>query len=153
QVFKKAYIPRTLTDVVDYERDFDQMMQAKEEDAAFSVQHDNILYQTVTGLRKDLTGAQTAAPQVPALLEEDTDSSLSNGSDDGGSSSDDNNECVASNGDGPGFVHPKDRPQESPADKKERKKEVKDAQREKRKQKTPKHVKKRRERLGKIKSK
>ncbi|XP_078449862.1 serine/threonine-protein kinase RIO1 [Lampetra planeri] len=145
EVFKKAYIPRTLTDVVDYERDFDQMMHAKEEDAAFSVQHDNILYQTVTGLRKDLTGAQT----VPALLEEDTDSSSSNDSD----GDDDGSDGVASNGDGPEFVHPKDRPQELPADKKERKKEVKDAQREKRKQKTPKHVKKRRERLGKTKSK
>uniref|UniRef100_A0A8B9ZGE7 Serine/threonine-protein kinase RIO1 n=1 Tax=Anas platyrhynchos TaxID=8839 RepID=A0A8B9ZGE7_ANAPL len=58
EVFKKAYIPRTLTDVKNYERDVDIMMKLKEEDMALSVQQDNILYQTVTGLKKDLSGVQ-----------------------------------------------------------------------------------------------
>uniref|UniRef100_A0A8D0FMF9 Serine/threonine-protein kinase RIO1 n=1 Tax=Strix occidentalis caurina TaxID=311401 RepID=A0A8D0FMF9_STROC len=58
EVFKKAYIPRTLTEVKNYERDVDIMMKLKEEDMALNVQQDNILYQTVTGLKKDLSGVQ-----------------------------------------------------------------------------------------------
>ncbi|PKU31936.1 serine threonine-protein kinase hypothetical protein [Limosa lapponica baueri] len=58
KVFKKAYIPRTLTEVKNYERDVDIMMKLKEEDMALNVQQDNILYQTVTGLKKDLSGVQ-----------------------------------------------------------------------------------------------
>uniref|UniRef100_A0A8C8ALQ2 Serine/threonine-protein kinase RIO1 n=1 Tax=Otus sunia TaxID=257818 RepID=A0A8C8ALQ2_9STRI len=55
---KLAYIPRTLTEVKNYERDVDIMMKLKEEDMALNVQQDNILYQTVTGLKKDLSGVQ-----------------------------------------------------------------------------------------------
>uniref|UniRef100_A0A8C6ZAA2 Serine/threonine-protein kinase RIO1 n=1 Tax=Nothoprocta perdicaria TaxID=30464 RepID=A0A8C6ZAA2_NOTPE len=58
EVFKKAYIPRTLTEVKNYERDVDIMTKLKEEDMALNVQQDNILYQTVTGLKKDLSGVQ-----------------------------------------------------------------------------------------------
>lgn len=42
QVFKKAYIPRTLTEVKNYERDVDIMMKLKEEDTALNVQQDNV---------------------------------------------------------------------------------------------------------------
>ncbi|XP_041847482.1 serine/threonine-protein kinase RIO1 isoform X2 [Melanotaenia boesemani] len=70
EVFKKAYIPRTLTEVCHYERDVD-LMRTMEEESAVSCHHDNILYQTLTGLKKDLSGVQT----VPALLEEDQRSS------------------------------------------------------------------------------
>ncbi|XP_075560886.1 serine/threonine-protein kinase RIO1 isoform X3 [Pelecanus crispus] len=62
EVFKKAYIPRTLTEVKNYERDVDIMMKLKEEDMALNVQQDNILYQTVTGLKKDLSGVQKLTP-------------------------------------------------------------------------------------------
>uniref|UniRef100_A0A8C0CTZ3 Serine/threonine-protein kinase RIO1 n=1 Tax=Balaenoptera musculus TaxID=9771 RepID=A0A8C0CTZ3_BALMU len=65
EVFKRAYIPRTLNEVKNYERDMDIMMKLKEEDMAMNAQQDNILYQTVTGLKKDLSGVQ----KVPALLE------------------------------------------------------------------------------------
>uniref|UniRef100_A0A8C0IL35 Serine/threonine-protein kinase RIO1 n=1 Tax=Chelonoidis abingdonii TaxID=106734 RepID=A0A8C0IL35_CHEAB len=41
EVFKKAYIPRTLTEVKNYERDVDVMMKLKEEDMALNVQQDN----------------------------------------------------------------------------------------------------------------
>lgn len=41
-MFKKAYIPRTLTDVKNYERDVDIMMKLKEEDMALNVQQDNV---------------------------------------------------------------------------------------------------------------
>lgn len=42
QVFKKAYIPRTLTEVKNYERDVDIMIKLKEEDMALNVQQDNV---------------------------------------------------------------------------------------------------------------
>uniref|UniRef100_A0A3Q4MZ22 Serine/threonine-protein kinase RIO1 n=1 Tax=Neolamprologus brichardi TaxID=32507 RepID=A0A3Q4MZ22_NEOBR len=70
EVFKKAYIPRTLTEVSHYERDVD-LVRTQEEESAISGQNDNILYQTLTGLKKDLSGVQT----VPALLEDDCSSS------------------------------------------------------------------------------
>ncbi|KFV64816.1 Serine/threonine-protein kinase RIO1 [Dryobates pubescens] len=140
EVFKKAYIPRTLTEVKNYERDVDIMMKLKEEDMALNVQQDNILYQTVTGLKKDLSGVQ----KIPALLEEKAYESETD-SDDGGGTSEDADSCSKE------FVHPKDKPIEVSMDKKERKKMVKEAQREKRKTKIPKHVKKRKEKTAKMK--
>ncbi|XP_040405932.1 serine/threonine-protein kinase RIO1 isoform X1 [Cygnus olor] len=139
EVFKKAYIPRTLTDVKNYERDVDIMMKLKEEDMALSVQQDNILYQTVTGLKKDLSGVQ----KIPALLEKADESET--GSDyEHSSSEDSDSDCKES-------WNPKDLPAEVTMDKKERKKMVKEAQREKRKNKIPKHVKKRKEKTAKMK--
>ncbi|XP_053100380.1 serine/threonine-protein kinase RIO1 [Hemicordylus capensis] len=141
EVFKRAYIPRTLTEVKNYERDVDIMMKLKEEDTALNVQQDNILYQTVTGLKKDLSGVQ----KVPALLDnkEETESD----SDEEGNS--DNSEFGCREQEE--SVHPKDRPAETGVDKKERKKMTKEAQREKRKNKIPKHVKKRKEKTAKTK--
>ncbi|MEQ2219389.1 hypothetical protein XENOCAPTIV_017041, partial [Xenoophorus captivus] len=57
KVFKMAYIPRTLTEVTHYERDV-ELMRLKEEESAISGHHDNVLYQTLTGLKKDLSGVQ-----------------------------------------------------------------------------------------------
>ncbi|GLD73143.1 serine/threonine-protein kinase RIO1 isoform X1, partial [Lates japonicus] len=45
EVFKKAYIPRTLTEVSHYERDID-LMRTKEEESAIAGHEDNILKQT-----------------------------------------------------------------------------------------------------------
>ncbi|KAG9465225.1 hypothetical protein GDO78_018656 [Eleutherodactylus coqui] len=61
EVFKKAYIPRTLNEVKNFERDVDLMQKMKEEDMSLNTQQDNILYQTVTGLKKDLSGAETVS--------------------------------------------------------------------------------------------
>lgn len=142
EVFKKAYIPRTLTEVKNYERDVDIMMKLKEEDTALNVQQDNILYQTVTGLRKDLSGVQ----KVPALLENQEE--IEPDSDDDGSSDNSESDCKEQEE----FVHLKDRPDDkNEIDKKERKKMTKEAQREKRKHKIPKHVKKRKEKIAKMK--
>jgi hypothetical protein len=41
-VFKQAYIPRTLNEVKNYERDVDIMMRLKEEDMALNTQQDNV---------------------------------------------------------------------------------------------------------------
>ncbi|XP_030608686.1 serine/threonine-protein kinase RIO1 [Archocentrus centrarchus] len=130
EVFKKAYIPRTLTEVSHYERDID-VMRTQEEELAISGQNDNILYQTLTGLKKDLSGVQT----VPALLEDDCSSSQEEEEEEE-------------------EVEDEEQQQQSedvPMDRKERKKIVKEAQREKRRTKVPKHVKKRKEKVAKMK--
>ncbi|XP_027718677.1 serine/threonine-protein kinase RIO1 [Vombatus ursinus] len=141
EVFKRAYIPRTLNEVKNYERDVDLMMKMKEEDMALNVQQDNILYQTVTGLKKDLSGVQ----KVPALLEKQSKEEVDSDSDDASSSEDPDSE---GHGDQP---HPRNHLTDPEMDKKERKKMVKEAQREKRKNKIPKHVKKRKEKIAKMK--
>ncbi|XP_063075155.1 serine/threonine-protein kinase RIO1 [Engraulis encrasicolus] len=138
EVFKNAYIPRTLTEISHYERDVAAMAKAKEEESALNTQNDNVLYQTVMGLKKDLSGVQT----VPALLEGCEEEGNSSSSDED-SESDGSEEEEATTQDGQSEVPPVDR--------KERKKMVKEAQREKRKNKVPKHVKKRKEKTAKTK--
>uniref|UniRef100_A0A8C8VHK8 Serine/threonine-protein kinase RIO1 n=1 Tax=Pelusios castaneus TaxID=367368 RepID=A0A8C8VHK8_9SAUR len=109
EVFKKAYIPRTLTEVKNYERDVDVMMKLKEEDMALNVQQDNILYQTVMGLKKDLSGVQ----KVPALLEK-KEGEMESDSEDEASSDDSDSGCKEQGQP----LHPKDQPTETGVDKK-----------------------------------
>ncbi|XP_049510846.1 serine/threonine-protein kinase RIO1 [Panthera uncia] len=143
EVFKRAYIPRTLNEVKNYERDVDIMMKLKEEDMAMNAQQDNILYQTVTGMKKDLSGVQ----KVPALLEDQVKEKACSDSDDAGSS-----ECSDTDSEEQGDQACLRKPAADPeVDKKERKKMVKEAQREKRKNKIPKHVKKRKEKTARMK--
>ncbi|KAJ8011135.1 hypothetical protein DPEC_G00055040 [Dallia pectoralis] len=132
EVFKNAYIPRTLTDVSHYERDVDAM---RDDELTGNKQNDSILYQTVTGLKKDLSGVQT----VPALLQDCEESS---------SSSEDEETDEEEDGDGD---KQESVGEDSTVDKKEKKRLAKEAQREKRKNKVPKHVKKRKERVSKMK--
>lgn len=139
EVFKKAYIPRTLNEVKNYERDVEVMQKLKEEDLSMNTQHDNILYQTVTGLKKDLSGAE----MIPALLQS-TDHGQQDDSDSDGHSGD---ESISDSEE----IHRKDQTPNLETDKKEKKKRVKEAQREKRKSKVPKHVKKRKEKTAKTK--
>ncbi|XP_016342863.1 serine/threonine-protein kinase RIO1 [Sinocyclocheilus anshuiensis] len=138
EVFKKAYIPRTLNEVTHYERDVDTMLKKKEE-ASEDTSTDNILYRTVTGLRKDLSGVQ----MVPSILEDSTkdDSSSSEGEEE---DEDDKSE-------GEDTLEGGSHTEEAQMDRKERKKLVKEGQREKRKNKMPKHVKKRKEKVSKMK--
>lgn len=143
EVFKRAYIPRTLNEVKHYERDMDLIMKLKEEDMAVNAQQDNILYQTVTGLKKDLSGVQ----KVPALLENQVEERTCSDSEYIGSS-----ECSDTDSEEQGdHARPKKHTTGPDVDKKERKKMVKEAQREKRKNKIPKHVKKRKEKTAKTK--
>lgn len=58
EVFKSAYIPQRLDDVIDYEKDVRLAKQGKATDQL-------ILYQTLTGMRDDLSGARLR----PRLLE------------------------------------------------------------------------------------
>lgn len=133
EVFKKAYIPRTLTEVDHYERDV-ALMKTKEEESAISRQSDNVLYQTLAGLKKDLSGVQT----VPALLEDDQSSC----------SEEEEEEEQEEEAEEEGQ---QEQSEEASMDRKEKKKMVKEAQREKRKNKVPKHVKKRKEKVSKMK--
>ncbi|KAM8838192.1 serine/threonine-protein kinase RIO1 isoform 1-T1 [Synchiropus picturatus] len=66
EVFKKVFIPRTLTDVTHYERDVELMQSRAREQSSPDQPHlksreqdDNVLYQTVVGLKQNLTGVQT----------------------------------------------------------------------------------------------
>ncbi|XP_016043720.2 serine/threonine-protein kinase RIO1 isoform X2 [Erinaceus europaeus] len=145
EVFKRAYIPRTLNEVKNYERDVDIMMKLKEEDMAINAQQDNILYQTVTGLKKDLSGVQ----KVPAILENQVEAKPCLDSDDSGRSEDSDTDSEEQ-GD---HVHSRKSSPHLEVDKKERKKMVKEAQREKRRKKVPKHVKKRKEKTARSKGK
>ncbi|XP_051990716.1 serine/threonine-protein kinase RIO1-like [Xyrauchen texanus] len=139
EVFKRAYIPRTLNEVTHYERDVDTMLKKKEKKSSEDAQNDNILYQTVTGLRKDLSGVQ----KVPSILEDSTK--------DGSSESEEDDDDEETESEGEDTQEGDSQSEASPQDRKERKKLVKDAQREKRKTKVPKHVKKRKERVSKMK--
>ena len=56
-VFQQIFIPRALDEVVRYEKDYESVQSGQGEDIAYS---------TVTGLKPDLSGAQT----VPQLLQE-----------------------------------------------------------------------------------
>ncbi|KAI7809362.1 serine/threonine-protein kinase RIO1 [Triplophysa rosa] len=44
EVFKKAYIPRTLNEVAHYERDVDIMLKKKEEESSENTQNDNVRF-------------------------------------------------------------------------------------------------------------
>lgn len=142
EVFKKAYIPRTLEQVVDFERDAERAKKGKVEE---------MFYSTLTGLKADLTGVLAQ----PELLEnrhcdneENKGADYDNSQVDSSESSHDQSESEGED----------DEQKENVLDakgtalsKKEHKKLVKEANREKRKNKTPKHVKKRREKLAKTK--
>lgn len=62
-VFKQIYIPRTLAEVDKFEEDFDKMCKGQGQDIAYS---------TVTGLKPDLSGAQS----VPELLQNRTEAGV-----------------------------------------------------------------------------
>lgn len=141
EVFKKAYIPRTLNEVTHYERDVDTMLKKKEEKSSENTQNDSILYQTVTGLRKDLSGVQT----VPSILQDSTKND-SSGSEEEEEDDDDDEESGEDDTQEGGSQS-----EAGPLDRKEKKKLVKEAQREKRKNKVPKHVKRRKEKVSKMK--
>ena len=61
-VFQNVFIPRTLNEVVDFERDYNNVQEGTQQDIA---------YQTVIGLKPDLSGAQT----IPQLLQESNEKS------------------------------------------------------------------------------
>lgn len=140
EVFKKAFIPHRLDQVLDYERDIVKVQEKQGE----------VLYHTITGMKSDLSGPA----DKPALLDESA-CSLSTSGEDESSSCDD----ADSEGDTDGKVDQAKstsaaRPKgETAEERKERKKAVKEARKEKRQTKMPKHLKKRKEKQGKSRKK
>ncbi|XP_068247120.1 serine/threonine-protein kinase RIO1 isoform X2 [Palaemon carinicauda] len=133
EVFKNVYLPKTLDDVVDFERD---RMQLKEGIKT----EDDIAYRTIIGLNKDLSGVALTPSILP---KEDDESSVDGSADDENSEESEDgesNEDKSSNK--VTIIRPRG---ESPSTKKERKKAFKDAKAEKRKTKVKKHLKKRAE--------
>lgn len=143
EVFKHSYIPRTLNEVVDFEQDMKKAKEGKTE---------GIMYQKVIGLKSDLTGALL----IPQLLDDELESDVKNNlsmkekteeedieenSSDSESDSDDDSEKS----------NESEQEEKVELNKKDHKKMVKEANRERRKNKTPKHVKKRKEKLAKMK--
>ncbi|XP_015906455.1 serine/threonine-protein kinase RIO1 [Parasteatoda tepidariorum] len=114
EVFKQAFIPKRLDEVIDAERD------------VFSPEKNDTTYQTLTG------------PKSGENME-----SNSSGDSSSDASSDSEDECQEK-----AFSSSARPREESPNSKKERKKALRDARREKQKTKIPKHIKKRKERLG-----
>lgn len=131
EVFKNVYIPKCLDQVLDFERDFQQL------EVGIKSEKD-IPYRTILGLSKDLKGID----HTPSMLPQETSDSGGDGSADD-EDTDEDNEAVEDGKDNKVTVG---RPRgESPSSRKERKKVAKDAQAEKRKTKIKKHLKKRAE--------
>ncbi|XP_049874737.1 serine/threonine-protein kinase RIO1 [Pectinophora gossypiella] len=122
EAFKNVYIPKRLTEVINYERDINKAKQGETGD---------LMYKKIAGFNEDLTGTA----DKPGILQEDEICSGSEGSDD-----DDEN------GDKGTKFKNAARPRNEDAEtKKARKKAVKEEQAERRKTKTPKHIKKKRD--------
>ncbi|CAG4950658.1 unnamed protein product [Colias eurytheme] len=122
EAFKNVYIPKRLTEVINYERD---ITKAKKGDTT------DLIYKKIAGFNEDLTGTV----DKPDILQEDEIS-------ESGSDSDSENEEGDEKTKFKNSARPRD---ESPNSKKARKKAVKEEKAEKRKSKTKKHVKKRRD--------
>lgn len=158
-VFHGVFIPRTLDEVTDFEGDYDCMQQ----EAAAS----DIHYTTVTGLKQDLSGArsepvllQDAELSHCELLVPDIDElqlcSERAVSDDNEllSSDTETNSCSdePSSAAGPQYRHPRGPDRAGNADiRRAHKLAVKEDKRQKRQNKVPKHVKKRKEKVSKMK--
>ncbi|CAH2981200.1 unnamed protein product [Chilo suppressalis] len=124
EAFKNVYIPKRLTEVIDYERDINKAKKGETED---------LIYKKIAGFNENLTGTIN----TPEILQNDEITDSESGSESNEDDEGDNDTSKFKNA-----ARPRD---ESPNSKKARKKAVKDDRAEKRKTKTKKHVKKRRD--------
>ncbi|CAH2039806.1 unnamed protein product, partial [Iphiclides podalirius] len=131
EAFKNVYIPKRLTEVINYERDISKAKKGDTED---------LTYKKIAGFNEDLSGTV----DKPEILQEDEineDDDISDGSESGSGSS-----SIENGNDAKTKFKTSSRPRdESPESKKARKKAVKEEKAEKRKTKTKKHIKKRRD--------
>lgn len=153
QVFNQAYIPRTLDEVIDIERDVDQMQAGDTQD---------LLYTKLTGLyigRAHMSAANgTARGEKNAHGDDDDGSDCGAASDDLSDTEDDSSASEDSSEEGEEDEEGEEGGESimtAPLSKeeikrlrKENKAKVKTEKREKRKTKMPKHVKKRREKIA-----
>ncbi|XP_071561482.1 serine/threonine-protein kinase RIO1 isoform X1 [Temnothorax nylanderi] len=136
-VFKQAYIPQRLTQVINVERDINLAKSGKD-----------LIYKTLIGLKADLS-KPAETPEILANKHKADSKSMKEGSDADTSSednddSDSENESETDSEDNKSkFVNSARPRDESPESRKARKKAIKEQQAEKRKVKIKKHVKKR----------
>lgn len=125
EAFKNVYIPKSLTQVINYERDINKAKKGETSD---------LTYMKIAGFNEDLSGTvdKPNILQECEISEPESESTSVEDDDD-----DDNNGTKFKNS-----ARPRD---ESPDSKKARKKAVKEEKAEKRKTKTKKHIKKRRD--------
>ncbi|XP_078040048.1 RIO kinase 1 isoform X1 [Augochlora pura] len=137
QVFKQAYIPQNLAQVIDIERDIKLAKSGKED----------LIYKTLVGLKADLSKPL----DTPEILSKETNSDeeksdlseeVDNSEEDDEDSQEENIEESKTK-----FVISARPRHESPESKKARKKAIKEQQAEKRKSKIKKHIKKRKEKV------
>jgi len=132
EVFKNAYIPQRLDEVIDFERD---ALKAKQGDT------ENIYYANVTGLNEQLSGAKEKHVHFEEcgenVGEDEDEDSHSSSEDDEDEDNDKRDKNTIENGKSKKELR------------KENKKLVKEENREKRNNKMPKHVKKRKEKMTK----
>ena len=138
EVFKHAYIPQRLDEVIDFERDNEKAKKGETE---------NIFYANFTGMNKELSGAKQKHVRFDGADEkEENGEGVEHSSDDEGvenSSDDDDVDDSDANSDND------DKSDKSRKDlRRENKKAVKEENRERRKEKMPKHMKKRKEKMG-----
>lgn len=130
EVFKNAFIPKRLTEVVDVERDINL---AKAEGV------ESLVYKTITGLKIDSKKVDTNKS------EEEFVESSNSGSD---SEEDECNSDTSIENEKSKFINSARPKHETNEEKKERKKAIKEQQAEKRKIKIKKHIKKRKEKIS-----
>ncbi|RWS03660.1 serine/threonine-protein kinase RIO1-like protein [Dinothrombium tinctorium] len=133
EVFKQSFIPQRLDHVIDYEKDIIDVKSGQKE----------IIYKTITAMKPDLSGPALK----PSLLISESESSECDESEsecESESKSEDNDSNDEKKSRFVNSARPRD---ESPSSKKKRKQELKAERRAKREAKTPKHVKKRKEKL------
>jgi RIO kinase 1 len=126
EVFKNAFIPQNLSDVVDIERD---IFNGK-------TKNEKLIYATVTGLDGNLNVAEK-----PKVLEDDENESDEEEEESDGSENEDESEESK-------FKSQGRNKQETAEEKKARKKALREEKATKRETKIPKHVKKRKEKMG-----
>ncbi|KAI4494535.1 hypothetical protein M0802_008856 [Mischocyttarus mexicanus] len=149
EVFKQAYIPQRLNQVIDIERDI-QLAKVDKKD---------LIYKTLFGLKGDLSKPN----EIPEVIINKSNKNITNNNgeeqeeeeEEEEDSSDDENRCSSneedteddSNGSEKKFINSARPRNESPESKKARKKAIKEQQAEKRKSKVKKHIKKRKEKI------
>ncbi|KAF2077841.1 hypothetical protein CYY_000886 [Polysphondylium violaceum] len=131
EVFRNAYIPRTLDQIIDLERDMSKIQRGEGSD---------IFYQNLTGINKDLSGVKQQ-PDIIGNEKDDDDEDSEDDDEESGSDDDDGEEGDKEEGEEDDDGETSTVKLED-MDKKDRKKLVKELNRERRKTKIPKHIKK-----------
>uniref|UniRef100_A0A182SLW4 Serine/threonine-protein kinase RIO1 n=1 Tax=Anopheles maculatus TaxID=74869 RepID=A0A182SLW4_9DIPT len=126
-VFKQIFIPKTLHEVYDAERD------------VFDKRTDELVYKTITGLEAMEANRKPQPGTVNGESESETDTASEQSEDE------EDGDGKQTSGNGVIVVRAKD---ETPEERKARKKAIKDEKAEKRKTKVKKHIKKRKEKVA-----